>query len=247
MSHPIFYVAHYPSSELACKMLSVCVESIQKYYPYSDCWVLYTPSKYPVNLPLNPKLHVEENPILNSSVIGAYKKYLDSGETRKAVFLQDTVILKGTFSSMLDLPFGFVWHFSEYSGVDSIEISDFRTKLAEFVENHNGLRWVGCMGGCLFSDRPSLIQLWNSINFLEYTSHPSRAKAIMDLERVIGVHAYAIGLIPINEIRSLCGSIFDMPNAYEEWYTGQDLSDIERIPYAQLAVKAFCRRLVNGV
>jgi hypothetical protein len=67
----------------------------------------------------------------------------------------------------------------------------------------------------------------------------------MDLERVIGVHAYAIGLIPINEIRSLCGSIFDMPNAYEEWYTGQDLSDIERIPYEQPAVKAWCRRFIK--
>jgi hypothetical protein len=101
------------------------------------------------------------------------------------------------------------------------------------------------MGGCLFSDRDSLVKLWNSIDFLEHTSHPMRAKAIMDLERVIGVHAYAIGLIPKGELRSLCGNIFDMPNAYEEWYTGQDLSEIERIPYAQSAVKAFCRRLVK--
>jgi hypothetical protein len=245
MEPPVFYVAHYPNSELACKMLSVCVESIQKYYPDSDCWVLYTPSKHPVTLPTHPKLHVEENPILNSSVVGAYKKYLDSGETRKAIFLQDTVILKGIFSQMLNLPFGFVWHFSQYSSTDSIEIPYFRSEVLEIINNHPGLTWVGCMGGCLFSDRPSLLRLWAAIDFMEYTSHPMRAKAIMDLERIIAIHAYAMGLIPPGTIRSLCGSIFDMPNAYEEWYTGQDLMDIERIPYAQSAVKAFCRRLVK--
>jgi hypothetical protein len=227
-------------------MLSVCVESIQKYYPDSDCWVLYTPSKYPVNLPANSKLHVEENPILNSSVVGAYKKYIDSGETRKAIFLQDTVILKGTFSSMLDMPFGFVWHFSDYSSIDKIEIPYFRAEVTHFVNEYPGLTWVGCMGGCLFSDRPSLLQLWNSINFLEYTSHPMRANAIMDLERVTAIHAYALKLIQHGEIRSLCGSIFDMPNAYNEWYTGQELSEIEKIPYMQPAVKVFCRRLVKG-
>ncbi len=112
MSSLIFYVAHYPSSELACKMLSVCVEAIQKYYPESDCWVLYTPSVYSVNLPAHPKLHVEVTPVLNSSVIGGFKKYLDSDETRKAIFLHDSIFLKGRFSSMLDNPFGFILHFS---------------------------------------------------------------------------------------------------------------------------------------
>lgn len=247
MEHPVFYVAHYPSSELVCKMLSVCVESIKKYYPDSECWVLYTPSNYPVSLPSHPNLHVEENPILNSSVVGLYKKYLESGETRKAIFLQDTVILKGTFSSILDQPFGFVWYFLEYSGIDSIEIPYFRSKLNGLIESHKGITWAGCMGGCLFSDRDSLVKLWNSIDFLEHTSHPMRAKAIMDLERVIGVYAYAIGLIPQGELRSLCGNIFDMPNAYKEWYTGQDLSEIERIPYAQPALKVFCWRLLKGV
>jgi hypothetical protein len=226
-------------------MLSVCVESIQKYYPDSDCWVLYTPSKYPVTLAAHPKLHVEVTPVPNSSVIGGYKKYLDSDETRKAIFLHDSVFLKGTFSSMLDKPFGFLWHFSEYSGLPHVELEELRAELTKIVNNHSWLTWVGCFGCCLFSDRPSLLRLWDAIDFVSYTIHPMRAKALMDLERVIGVHAYAIGLIPMGQIRSLCGSIFDMPNNFTEWYTGQDLNNIERIPYTQPVLKAWCRRFIK--
>jgi hypothetical protein len=245
MASPVFYVTHYPNSELACKMLSVCIESIQKYYPDSDCWIIYSPSKFPVNLAINPKLHLKENPIPNSCLIGAYKTYLDSGESRKVVFLHDSIFLKGVFSSMIELPFGFLWHFSEYSRLDSFEIPYFRGQLTEFIDNHPGLKWVGCFGWCLFSDRPSLLKLWDAIDFMEYVNHPMRAKALMDLERVIGIHSYALGLIPQGETRSLCGEIFDMPNNFTEWYTGQDLNDIERIPYGQPAVKAWCRRFIK--
>ena len=247
MSSPVFYVAHYPNSELACKMLSVCIEAIQKYYPDSECWVLYTPSKYPVSLPVHPNLHIEVSPVLNSSVIGGFKKYLDSGETRKAIFLHDSIFLKGSFSSIINYPFGFLWHFSEYSGFNHIEVPYFLIETTEYLKNYPGLTWVGCFGCCLFSDRSSLLQLWNSIDFMKYVNHPMRPKALMDLERVIAIHAYAIGLIPINEIRSLCGSIFDMPNNFTEWYTGQDLNHIERIPYAQPAVKAWCRRFIKEI
>ena len=247
MTSPIFYISHYPNSELACKMLSVCVEAIQKYYPESDCWVLYSPSKYPVNLPTHPKLHVEVTPILNSSVIGGFKKYLDSGETCKAIFLHDSIFLKGRFSSTLDNPFGFIWHFIKYSTLDGIELPYYRMELTDFVDNRPGLTWAGCFGCCLFSDRPSLLKLWDAIDFMEYVNHPMRPKALMDLERVIGIHSYALGLIPQGETRSLCGEIFDMPNNFTEWYTGQDLTDIERIPYKQPAVKAWCRRFIKEV
>ena len=242
MDPPVFYVAHYPSSELACKMLSVCVESIKKYYPDSDCWVLYTPSKYPVNLPAHSKLHVEVAPVLNSSVIGGFKKYLDSGDTRKAVFLHDSIFLKGTFTASLKFPFGFIWYFSEHSGINTFEVPYFRGEVAELLDQNPKLTWVGCFGCALFSDRPSLVKLWDSINFISYVNHPMRPKALMDLERVIGIHAYLIELIPRGEKRSLCGNIFDMPNNFTEWYTGQDLSEIERIPYEQSAIKAWCRR-----
>ena len=67
----------------------------------------------------------------------------------------------------------------------------------------------------------------------------------MDLERVMAIHAYALGLIPQGQTRSLCGNIFDMPNNFTEWYTGQDLIDIERIPYTQPAIKAWCRRFIK--
>lgn len=245
MEHPIFYVSHYPNSELACKMLSVCVESIQKYYPDSECWVLYTPSKYDVKLPAHAKLHIEETPVLNSSVIGGFKKYLDSGETRKAIFIHDSIFLKGNFSTLLDSPFGFLWHFSEYTKISDIELQYYRTEASDFLENYPELNWVGCFGCCLFSDRPSLLRLWNSINFVSYTIHPQRAKALMDLERVMAIHAYALGLIPQGQTRSLCGNIFDMPNNFREWYTGQDLCDIERIPYSQPAIKAWCKRFIK--
>jgi hypothetical protein len=251
MDCPIFYISHYPNSELACKMLSVCIQSIQKYYPESECWVLYTPSTYPVNLPIHPKLHVEETPVLNSSVIGGFKKYLDSGDTRKAIFIHDSVFLKGTFSTSLEMPFGFIWHFSEHSSISKdvriydIELPYFREEASDFLNKYPGLNWVGCFGCCLFSDRPSLLQLWNSIDFILYTIHPQRAKALMDLERIIGIHAYALGLIPQGEKRSLCGNIFDMPNNFIEWYKGQDLSYIEQIAYSQPAVKAWCRRFIK--
>jgi hypothetical protein len=243
MSAPVFYVAHYPNSELACKMLSICVESIQKYYPDSDCWVLYTPSKYPVNLPKSDKLHVEETPVLNSSVIGGFQKYIYSGETRKAIFLHDSIFLKGHFSSMLDSPFGFLWHFLKQKDKYTFETTHYKEEITNILNTN--IYWVGCFGCCVFSDRPSLIKLWNSIDFVSFANHPKRSLVLMDLERVIGIYAYSLGLIPQNTTNSLCGNIYDMPNSFTEWYTGQDLNEIEKIQYTQAAIKTWCRRAIK--
>jgi hypothetical protein len=188
-------------------------------------------------------IHIELNPIPNSSVVGCFKHYLESGEQRKAIFIHDSIILKSRFrEDRLASSFGFIWEFKEYSDLTSIECDDIRERVSAYVSCHPNLEWIGCFGCCIFSTRENMQILWNHIDFPSYVMHAKRAKALMDLERVIGIYSYALGFQPI----SLCGSIFKAPYTFQRWYTGQSLEEIETIPYEEAAIKAWMNRFIRA-
>lgn len=245
----VFYVAHYPVNESAQQMLATCLEGIRKYYPISECHVLYTPSQKPVDIDPRLNISVGITPILNSSVVGCFKHYIDSGSTKKALFFHDSMIMKGPFNEeILSKPFGFMWFFNRWDthSLISIECKDIKTIAYTYLSNVP-TDWVGCFGCSLFSDRESLSKLWNVIDFPMYPSHPKRATALMDLERIIGIFAYGMGLIPQGEIVALCGDIFEQPMSFDEWYSSQSQEKVEEMfrSYSVPVVKAWCRRHIK--
>lgn len=240
--HMLFYIAHCPYDEQSRRILNICLTAIQKHYPEADTVVLYSESNLELQVDASHHVRVEKSPIPNSSVVGCFKHYLDSGEQRKAIFMHDSIILKGRFrEERLAAPFGFIWEFKQYSDLKSIECKDIRETVFQHLMEYPDLEWLGCFGCCLFSTRENLQTLWGLIDFPSYAAHPQRAQALMDLERVIGVYSYAAGLHPV----ALCGSIFTAPRAFERWYTDQTLEDIEAMPYEEAAIKAWMNRFIR--
>ena len=111
----VFYISHYRNNENTCILLNYSVKSIHQYYPEASIIICESPSTYETKAyDISGVLWIE-NPIPNSSCIGSFKDYLMRYKDKnvKAVFLHDSMILKGRFEERrLSMPFGFIWHFS---------------------------------------------------------------------------------------------------------------------------------------
>lgn len=244
---PVFYIAHCPFDELSQNVLEVCVESIVKHHPNADILIFYSESNLPCNVK-NTSDHISifRSPIQNSSVIGAFKHYIDSGDTRKAVFLHDSMILRKNISSSVENLFGFLWYFDGeiYKGVNSIECKDVKDLLLEAMHKYPNVNYVGCFGCCLYSDHESILKLWNAFDMTYFVNHPQRAKALMDLERIIGFYSSALGLMS-GEGNPVCGNIIGSPLAFNRWYTNQTLQEIESMNYDRPIMKAWMNRFLR--
>ncbi len=240
----VFYVAHCPFDEKSQDILQVCIQSIEKHHPQSEIFVLYSESNLPCivrNQSANVK--VLPSPIQNSSVIGCFYHYLQSKEERKAIFIHDSMILLSNLDPSTQNNFGFLWYFDGdlYAGLESITCGDIKIKLSDAMNQYPNTYYTGCFGLCLYSNREKLEKLWGAIDFYFYVNHPRRAQALMDLERVLGFYASALGL----GNGSICGTIFGTPNAFNRWYTNQTLEEIEKMGYTSPVVKAWMNRFLR--
>lgn len=244
----LFYIAHIPFDQASQRILNVCVESIQKHHPDSEIRVCYSESNLPLAIESCSNISIIKSPIQNSSVIGPFYHYLQSNDTRKAVFMHDSMILLDKIDIHAKHSFGFLWYFEgeEYNGVKSILCKDIQESFANALKSYPGTEYVGCFGLALYSDRESLQKLWNAIDLLSYVNHPEKANALMDLERVIGFYGSALELIhKERRYASICGSIFQCPNTFQRWYSNQSLQQIEEVEYSRPMIKVWMNRFLR--
>lgn len=246
----VFYISHCPFDELSQKILNLSIASIEKHYPDSEIFVIYSESNRPFEIQSqNTRIHKCLSPLQNSSVIGAFQYYLESGDTRKAFFLHDSMILKGRLDEKARNDFGFLWYFQgkEYLGLQSIQCEDLKRLLFEAMNNTSTDIFYGCFGLALYSRREPLKKLWAAIDWKLFVNHPQRAKALQDLERILGFYASALELLPESKDSiSVCGNIFHHPFAFHKWYNGQSLDYIEALPYDEPVIKAWLNRFLRA-
>lgn len=242
-----FYIAHCPFDEASRRIVNISISSIEKYHPESEILVCYSESHLPVEIH-SSNVKVLKSPLQNSSVIGCFKHYLDSKSSEKAVFLHDSMILKGRLDEGTKHSFGFLWYFEgdEYIGLNSIVCQDIKMMLADALKSHT-CDYVGCFGLALYSEQTPLKTLWNAIDFPAYVTHPERANALMDLERIVGFYGSALHLLATDkEELSVCGNVFLVPNTFQRWYTNQTLEEIEKMDYKGPIVKAWMNRFLRA-
>ena len=238
----VFYLAHYCSDPQSIQLLNYCVRSIQLYYPYAEIVICESNSIHErVGYDISGATWVS-NPIQNSATIGCIKDYLDrhSSTKKHVVFLQDTMILKGVFDiEKLSHPFGFIWYFSRYYDLKSVECELLRNDL--FIRlSDNDMDcddYVGCFGPTFHGSYESIQGLWNAIEFENYMKITERGKVLMDLERIIGATAFQLGLVSSTDKCSLCGDIFEFPQSFQQWYTAQSFEELQNYPYNAAAIK----------
>jgi len=241
----VFYISHFPADDAASRILKTCVDGIMKYYPGYPIRIMASPSSNPVRLDVSSSdITIETSPLPNSSVVGGFKHFLQN-DYDKAVFLHDSMIIKGRFDDNIERDFGYLWYFRHISDLETIECHDIRVRMNDFVGSRDPFKWVGCFGCALFSTRKALMQLWDAVDFPYYATHSNRAKALMDLERVIGIVSAGIGLYNPEKHVTLCGSIFDLPYAFHRTYVSQTLSDVERIVYNKPIYKFWMQRFLR--
>lgn len=246
----VFYVAHYRSDQQAIQLLNHCIRAIQLHYPHAEIIICESDSTYERAAYDISGVTWASNPIQNSGVIGCVKDYLDrySSTKKHVVFLQDTIILKSSFDiEKLSRPFGFIWYFATYSSLKSVEHEILRNDLfLRLADNNMDCDdYVGCFGPAFYGSYELLDTLWNAIEFEKYMKIKERGKVIMDLERVIGATAFQLGLVTSTENCSLCGDIFEFPQAFQQWYRGESFEELQSYPYETHAIKIWKGRTVG--
>jgi hypothetical protein len=246
----IFYIAHYRSDPQSIQLLNYSVKAIQLHYPYAEIVICESYSTHErVGYDVSGVTWVS-SPIQNSGTIGCIKDYLDrySSTKKHVVFLQDTMVLKGVFDvEKLWRPFGFLWYFILYCDLKSVENALLRQDL--FIRlSDNDMDcddYVGCFGPAFYGSYESVQSLWNAIDFETYMKIKERGKVLMDLERVIGATAFQLGLVSSTDNCSLCGDIFEFPQSFQQWYTGQSFEELQNYPYNAAAIKIWKGRTVT--
>jgi hypothetical protein len=102
--------------------------------------------------------------------------------------------------------------------------------------------YVGCFGFALYGDYASIETLWKAIPFEEFMRTEERKKLMVDLERIVGAVAVQQGLLTSTTDCSLCGDIFDFPNAMVHYYVGQTYDDMMNYEYKEAALKFWGKR-----
>jgi hypothetical protein len=245
----VFYIAHYRNKESACILLNYCVKSIHQHYPEASIVVCESPSTYETKAyDISGVLWIE-NPIPNSSCIGCFKDYLTRYRDKnvKAIFLHDSMVLKGRFEEKrLAMPFGFIWHFvglhePKYLLSETLGKYLFNTLVTGDMDTDD---YTGCFGMALYGNYRSIETLWKEIPFEEFMKTEERRHVLLDMERIIGAVAFRSGLVKITEEFSLCGNIFDFPNAFYNVFTKESYEEIQNFPYRHACVKFWGGRAI---
>ena len=242
MSDFVFYIAHYRSNINTTKLFNYCIRSIQQYYPSSDIVVCESKSSIGRDgYDVSGVIWID-NPIQNSACIGCYKDYLFryKHNIKKAFFLHDTMVLKGKFNeTSLEYPFKFLWTFPCDTPFASIENAQMKVNLFNMMCKYNmdNTDYYGCFGWSLYGDYSSIEKIWKELPFEEYMQYTNRGPVLRDLERFIGIAAFALNLVPSLEEASLLGDIFEHPNAFTNKYCGESYEEIQKTVYNSPCIK----------
>jgi len=244
--HLVFYIPHYRSSAKDVTLLNYCVRAVQLYYPAADIIICESPSAVDkAGYDISGAVWTE-NPIPNSSSIGCFKDYLSryNQQKRKAIFINDNMILKGRFvKERLDRPFGFIWFFISHEKTHIQEPSIREYVNAEIEKYQLGPDdYAGCIGNSVFGTYESIQRLWAAIPFDKFMGYEQRKHVLQDTERVIGLTAFGLGLVSSIDTCSLCGNIDKMPGAFTNKYTGQTFEELQEYPYDEACMKLWGER-----
>jgi hypothetical protein len=223
------------------------VRSIQQFYPDSEIVICESKSSFTGREYDISGVTWIDSPLQNSSCVGCFKDYLARyrGSNRKAVFMHDSMMLKDAFKKeRISSSFGFIWHFSCYTEPQHLESDTLAKYLFSVLVagNMNYEDYVGCFGFALYGDYASIETLWKAIPFEEFIQTEKRNKLMVDLERIVGAVAFQQGLLTSTTDCSLCGNIFDFPNAFTHSYVGQAYDDMINYEYKEAALKFWGKR-----
>lgn len=242
MSELVFYIAHYRTNLNMTNLFNYCVRSIQEYYPLSDIVVCESKSNVKRDgYDISGVVWID-NPIQNSACIGCYKDYLTRYEHSKknVFFMHDTMILKGKFNKKcLSSPLKFLWTFPCDTPSASIEDKQMKINVFDMLSKYNmdNTDYYGCFGWSLYGQYSSIEKLWKEAPFEEYMQYTNRGAVLRDLERVVGIIAFGLNLVPSLEECSLLGDIFDHPKAFTNKYSGESYEEIQKIVYSGSCIK----------
>ena len=120
-----------------------------------------------------------------------------------------------------------------------IEVELLKTYFFDFLVKHNmdPTDYVGCFGFAHYGCYDSIEKLWSKIPYKEFMAYPERSKVMMDLERIVAATAFQLGLVTSLTDCSLCGDIFNYPNAFHSRYSNESFEEIQAHPYEGPAVK----------
>jgi hypothetical protein len=153
--------------------------------------------------------------------------------------MNDNMILKGEFvKERLNRDFGFIWMITSNAKND-IKNSNIKEYADDILRKYEmkGDDYVGCLGNGVYGTYESIQKLWDTVPFESFMEYKDRKNVMQDTERVIGIVAFAIGLISSIDKSSLCGDIDKMPNAFMNVYTGQTFDELQQYPYSEACVK----------
>jgi hypothetical protein len=155
------------------------------------------------------------------------------------------MMLKSRFiDERLARPFGFIWHFTVFTEprhLASESLGKFLfTRLSSSDMDYTD--YAGCFGIALYGDYASIEKLWKAVPFEEFIQTEERKKLMVDLERIVGAVSFEQGLVRSIEDCSLCGDIFDFPQAMRHHYIGQTYDDLQAYPYYGSALKIWGKR-----
>lgn len=242
-----FYIAHYRSGLTSITLLNYCIRSIKLFYPASEIVVCESPSTVEGTYDISGVRWIL-SPVPNSSCVGCFKEYLTRHDDKKGIFLHDSMILKGRFKEeRLSKPFGFIWSFSCYYEPRHLEHPLLREALHTILvrSDMDYDDYMGCFGFALFGSREAIQALWNAIPFEEYMAFEERKQVMVDLERIVGATAFQKQLVTDTGDCSLCGDIFEFPNAFHNRFNGETYEEVMAYPYEGAVVKFWGNRFIN--
>jgi hypothetical protein len=158
------------------------------------------------------------------------------------------MILKSRFNKeRLSKPFGFIWSFSCYHEPRHLEHPLLREDLHKILVagNMDYEDYAGCFGFALFGSHEAIQTLWTAIPFEDYMEIKERGQIMVDLERIVGATAFHMQLLTDTGDCSLCGDIFDFPNAFHNRFNRQPYEEVIAYPYEGAVVKYWGNRFIH--
>jgi hypothetical protein len=250
----VFYVTHYCADASDEILIQRCIQSIQTFYPTSDIILCRSPSSY--SSTIYDTFHgitLIENPLPNSFTCGSIKDYLEryKDSKKKIISIHDSVFLKGRFvEERLERKFGFLWWFPYFLCAPQFLCNtQMRFHYMDQMTSEPKMHYrafSGCFGCCIFGDYESIDFFWNSAPIEEYLEIGDKKNVLQDLERMFGLLAFKHGLVTTEDDCSLCGEIYKMPHAFQQWFSNQSFEEILAIPYNEACVKVWKKRFMKS-
>ena len=258
-----FYISRYASNEEQAGLVFRAVKSIRLIYPTAPITVVDDGSdaRFPLdNLTENdPNVRQMTNAFKGSGEVGTLRAFLTHGAADEvAVVMHDSMVMRRPLPA--DQGLGakegvrFLWHFDRYelmhlhaslaviSTMREFNVSNSARLLVMLMYGMNK-NWTGCFGMAMVVRHSRLAKLQERTGFFgsDVMEKLTNREMRQACERVLSIllHVVNEGSPPIT---SLCGSVFDHPEAWGTRLSAAPLGALLAVPYDSVFMKTWMGR-----